>query len=163
MAFTKVPTADKISSLTPSLFNFTRDREFGTIHISQPSFIDTIARRFDISPGRSVMSPMDPSVDLRIATNADDTIDIPYASLIGNINYCAVATRPDISYATNKCTQFTSKPTLIHWEAAKHIIRYLLHTCEYGITYLQQGVGIKGYGHHIASFTDADFAGDIND
>jgi hypothetical protein len=47
---------------------------------------------------------MDSSLDLRVATNTDDTLDIPYASLIGSLNYCAIATRPDISYATNKCT-----------------------------------------------------------
>ena len=71
--------------------------------------------------------------------------------------------RPDISYATNKCVQFTSKLMLIHWEAAKRIICYLLHTRKYGITYLQHRIGIKGYTHHLASFTDADFAGDVND
>jgi hypothetical protein len=98
-----------------------------------------------------------------VATNADETVDIPYASLIGSINYCAVATRPDISYASNKCAQFTSKPTLVRWEAAKRILRYLLHTKEYGICYSQTGNGIEGYAHNLAGFTDADFAGDIND
>ena len=38
------------------------------------------------------MSLMDPSIDLHVATNVDDTIDIPYALLIGSINYCAVVT-----------------------------------------------------------------------
>jgi hypothetical protein len=140
-----------------------RNRELGTIHISQPSFINTIAKRFEITSGRSVISPMDQNSDLRVATNADDTIDVPYASLIGSINYCAVSTRPDISYATNKCAQFTSQPTLEHWEAAKRIIRYLLHTKEHGITYVQDGAGVEGYAHNLAGFTDADFAGDVND
>lgn len=63
-----------------------QNRELGTIHVSQPSFINTIAWRFDIPPGRPVMSPMDASIDLRIATNMDNTIDVPYASLIGSIN-----------------------------------------------------------------------------
>ena len=86
----------------------TRNRSLSTIHISQPSFISTIAKRFNISPGRSITSPMDHSVDLHVATNEDDTVDVPYASLIGSINYCAVSTRPDISYATNRCAQFIS-------------------------------------------------------
>ena len=140
-----------------------RNCNLGTIHISQPSFINTIAKRFNISSGRSVTSPMDPSIDLRIAMDIDDTIDIPYTSLIVSINYCAISTCPDIVYATNKCAQFTSRPTLVHWEAAKRIVRYLLHTKEYGITYTQGGKGIEGYAHNLAGYTDADYASDVND
>ena len=140
----------------------TRDRELGTIHISQPSFINTIARRFDITSGRAIASPMDSSTDLRTSTNTDETIDVPYASLIGSINYCAISTRPDIAFATNKCAQFTSSPTLSHWEAARRIVRYLLNTRDYGITYRQEGNGAEGYAHNLAGFTDADFAGDVN-
>ena len=92
----------------------THDCDLGTIHISQPSFINTIARRFDITSGRAVSSPMDPSADLCSSTNTDSTIDIPYASLIGSINYCAISTQLDIAFATNKCAQFTSRPNLSH-------------------------------------------------
>jgi hypothetical protein len=137
----------------------TRDRELGTIHISQPSFIDTIAQRFDITQGRAISSPMDASASLHASTNTDDTIDVPYASLIGSINYCAISTRPDIAYATNKCAQFTSKPSFAHWEAAKRIVHYLSSTKDYGIMYRQEGKGVEGYGHNLAGFMDADFAG----
>ena len=141
----------------------TRDRDLGTIHISQPSFINTIACRFNIMSGRAITSPMDPSTDLRTSTNTDEIIDVPYASLIGSINYCTISTRPDIAFATNKCAQFTSNPTLSHWEAARQIVRYLLNTKDYGITYQQEGNGAEGYAHNLAGFTDADFAGDVND
>ena len=140
-----------------------RNRELGTIHISQPSFIDTIAKRFNISPGKRITSPMLNTIDLRISTTEDETINIPYASLIGSINYCSIFTRPDISYATNKCAQFTSKPTSEHWEAAKRIVRYLVHTKNYGIKYKSKGLGLEGFAHNLAGFTDADFAGDVND
>ena len=106
---------------------------------------------------------MDSSADLRISTNDDETIDIPYASLIGSINYCAISTQPDIAFTTNKCAQFTSKPNLTHWEAAKRIVCYLLNTKDYGITYKQEGNGVEGYAHNLAGFTDVDFAGDVND
>jgi len=140
-----------------------RSRELGTIHISQPAFITTIAKRFDVTPGRTVSSPMDNNTNFRMATDDEEAINIPYASLIGSINYCAVSTRPDIAYATNKCAQFASKPTLAHWEAAKRIVRYLLHTKEYGILYKMSGGGIEGYAHNMAGYVDADFAGDLND
>ena len=34
---------------------------------------------------------------------------------------------------------------------------------DYGITYKQEGKGVEGYGHNLAGFMDADFAGNIND
>ena len=136
------------------------DHDLGTIQILQPSFINTILRHFDITSGRAVSSPMDPSADLCSSTNTDSTIDIPYASLIGSINYCAISTQPDIAFATNKCAQFTSRPNLSHWEAAKRVVHYLLNMRDHGIKYTQAGNGVEGYTHNLAGFTDADFAGD---
>lgn len=107
------------------------DKDHGTIHISQPTFIDTIARHFDISTGQSISSPMCTSMILSQCADAEGSINVPYTSLIGSLNYCAIATQPDISYAMNKCTQYTSKSTITHWEAAKHIVCYLLCTREY--------------------------------
>jgi hypothetical protein len=90
---------------------------------------------------------MDSTIKFLKASADDDTLDIPYASFIGSINYCSIATRPDIAYATNKCAQFTHKLTLVHWEAAKQIVRYLTHTAEHGILFQREGKGVEGYCH----------------
>ena len=122
-----------------------------------------IAKIFNISFRRTITSPMDPSLDLCTAMNAGDTIDIPYMLLIGSSNYCTISTCPNISYATNKCAQFTSQLTLIRGGSS------LAHT---GLSITSQGVwhyihmdekGIKGYAHNLAGFTDTDYAGDVND
>ena len=139
------------------------NRDTSTIHLSQPTFIDTIAKHFDISIGKIAKSPMDINIDLQKTTANESRIDAPYSSLIGSINYCAIATRPDISYATNKCAQFTSKPSLVHWEAAERIVRYLLQTCGHGITFRKEERGTEGYKHLLTGYTDADFTGDSND
>jgi Reverse transcriptase (RNA-dependent DNA polymerase) len=91
-----------------------RNRTNGTIHISQPAFIDTIPKQFDLQAGRCINNPMDPTLDLRKSIDSDAIISIPYASLVGCINYCAMATQPNIAYAVNKCAQFTSHPSLDH-------------------------------------------------
>jgi hypothetical protein len=140
-----------------------RDRDEGTIHISQPAFIKTIAKRFDITLGKSLKSPMDHITNFRKILPDEEGTNVPYASLIGSINYCAIATRPDIAFATNKCAQFTSNPSLIHWEAARRVVQYLWQTQDYGIIYRQEGKGIEGYAHQLAAFTDVVFAGDSND
>ena len=141
----------------------TRNRIKGQIHISQPTYIDSIAKRFNITPGKSITTPMETSIDLRASTIADQLINILYASLIGSINYCATFTQPDISYAVHKCAQFISNPTNNHWQAAKRILRYLTCTKDSGILYKSHGTRITGYSHHLARFTDAYFAGDVND
>ena len=105
-----------------------RNRDVGTIHLSQPTFINTIAKHFNITIRRPTKSPMDATINYWKTNTDDKPADIPYASIIGSLNYCAIATRPDISYATNKCAQFTSRPSQVHWEAAKRILQYLLQT-----------------------------------
>ena len=46
-----------------------------------------------------------------------------------------VTCRPDISYAVIKLSQYSTKPSQIHFEAIKHIYTYLYTTKEEGITY----------------------------
>jgi len=53
-----------------------RNRDIGTIHISHPSFIVTIAKRFTISPGHPITSPMNISAELKTAMDSDETINI---------------------------------------------------------------------------------------
>jgi histone deacetylase 1/2 len=66
-------------------------------------------------------------------------------------------TRPDISFAVNKVCQFLSQPTEVHWEAVKRILRYVKGT-------LQTGLQIrKSPLTGISIFTDADWAGDVDD
>ena len=100
---------------------------------------------------------------LKIASPEDSPAMIPYSSLIGSLNYCALFTRPDVSFAVNKCAQYSSKPTLKHWAAATCILRYLIHTKNYGITYKRGGIGLDDYDHHLIGYTNANYAGDVDD
>ena len=74
-----------------------------------------------------------------MSSTTDNLIDIPHTLLIGSLNYCLIATWTDISFAVNKCVQFISKSSIMHWEAAKRIVQYLLHTREYNIMYKSEG------------------------
>ena len=63
----------------------------------------------------------------KVHWNDDCTILIEKSgkSAIGSLMYAAIATRPDIAYAVNSLSQFNVKPSWTHWNAVKHVLRYL--------------------------------------
>ena len=50
---------------------------------------------------------------------------LPYRSLIGCLAYLASGTRSDISYAVSLLSRSLANPTLEHWRAALHVLRYV--------------------------------------
>ena len=64
-----------------------------------------------------------------------------------------LGTRPDISFAVTKMSQFTSNPTKEHLDRALYICRYLLGTADYALTYGKSDTGIIAYA-------DADWGSD---
>jgi len=48
--------------------------------------------------------------------------------LIGSLQYAVLATRPDISFAISKLTQFLNNPGQAHFKAATRVLRYLKGT-----------------------------------
>ena len=68
-----------------------------------------------------------------------------------------VNTRPDISFAFNSLSQLMVDPRRVHWTVAKHILRYIRGTVEYGLVYERKG------SVQLAGFIDADWAGCVED
>jgi len=72
--------------------------------------------------------------------DASDDKDVDptlYRRLIGSLMYL-VNTRPDICFAVNTLSQFMVEPKRAHWEAARHILRYIHNTIEYGLKYTRE-------------------------
>jgi hypothetical protein len=61
--------------------------------------------------------------------------DVPYASVVGALNYLAIATRPDIAYVVGCLARFNANPGPKHWTAAKHLLRYLKGTSNLKLMY----------------------------
>ena len=62
-------------------------------------------------------------------------------------------TRPDIYFVVNTLNQFLTDPRHVHLIAAKHILRYLKGTVDYGLKYeVNQNINLEGY-------VDSDWAG----
>src|SRR6266699_63833 len=58
-----------------------------------------------------------------------------YARLLGELQWAANMTRPDIAYAINKLATYTTNPSLQHVGILKCILCYLARTKNLSITY----------------------------
>ncbi|GBL79928.1 Retrovirus-related Pol polyprotein from transposon TNT 1-94 [Araneus ventricosus] len=70
----------------------------------------------------------------------------------------AITTHPDIAFAVNVVSRFTSNPGQVHWNAVKRIFRYLKGTAAYGIEYSL----VIDSACHLAGYSDVDFANDVD-
>jgi hypothetical protein len=68
-----------------------------------------------------------------------------------------VNTRPDICFVVNTLSQFQVELRQEHWIAAKHVLRYIHGTINYGLRYTASS-DIQLHG-----FTDSDWAGSAED
>ena len=65
--------------------------------------------------------------------------------MIGSLMY-STNTRPDICFAVNTLSQFLIDPRHVHLIVAKHILRYLRGTIDYGLKYEAiQKINLEGY------------------
>ncbi|XP_074373621.1 secreted RxLR effector protein 161-like [Apium graveolens] len=77
--------------------------------------------------------------------------------MIGGLRYL-VNTRPNISYLVGIASRFMERPTVLHLNAMKRILRYVKGTLNYGLIYK------KGHGDYLlAGYSDSDLAGNVDD
>jgi hypothetical protein len=135
----------------------TRDRDARSLSLCQSSFIDTILARFSLADAKPYGTPMVPAANYSKRDSPTSPADIarmrkvPYREAIGSLMYVAIATRPDISFAVSCLSQFLENPGEAHWQAVKHVFRYLAGTRDQALTYGTEQRDLHGY-------TDADGA-----
>jgi hypothetical protein len=105
---------------------------------------------------KSMDTPM--NADIRKVKVLDSNPVDPslYRQLIGSLMYL-VNTRPDIFFAVNTLSQFQVEPRQEHWIAAKHVLRYIRGTINYGLIYTASS------DIQLHEFTDSDWAGSAED
>jgi hypothetical protein len=107
-----------------------------TISISQERYIDSLLEKEGMTGANAVSTPLDPNQ--KIKENPDGNQgnrSNSYARLLGELQFLANATRPDIIFAVNRLASFTANPSIQHTGMLKRILRYLQGTKSYGITY----------------------------
>uniref|UniRef100_A0A0W0FHU5 Retrovirus-related Pol polyprotein from transposon TNT 1-94 n=1 Tax=Moniliophthora roreri TaxID=221103 RepID=A0A0W0FHU5_MONRR len=65
----------------------------------------------------------------------NSTIRSQFQSVIRSLLYLCLGMQPDITFPVIKLLQYGTNPTQEHLNKAKYIIRYLIGTCKYSLTY----------------------------
>ena len=79
-----------------------------------------------------------------------------YRKMIGSLMYLTNM-RADICFAVNTLSQYMIEPRQVHLIAAKHVLKYLKGTIDYGLRYVADcEFGLVGY-------IDSDWAGSVTD
>jgi hypothetical protein len=83
----------------------------------------------------------------------------PYRSLVGELLYISVCTRPGIAYAVGMLSKYLDSASDLHWDAAVRVLLYLKGTINYG---LPLG-GKRQSTFSLRAYVDADYANDSQD
>ena len=92
-----------------------------------------------------ITTPM--ALNLKLLNDASlESVDATmYRQMIGSLMYL-MNTRPYICFAVNTLGQFLTDSRNVHLVAAKHILRYLRGTVDYGLKYnANQNINLEGY------------------
>jgi hypothetical protein len=135
-----------------------RDREAGTLQLSQRHYAEDILRTFNMS---DCMPKKYPMIKTLPAYGSDQKPQpdrrFPYLQFIGKLNYLARSTRPDLAFVASHLATFCSTYQEEHWKACLDVMRYIKSTVDASITYH------KNASDEPVGFSDANYAGDIGD
>jgi hypothetical protein len=126
------------------------------IFLNQGKYAVEILKRFDMLECKSMNTPMETKLKLMVDTSLELVDATLYRQIIGLLMYLT-NTRPDICFSVNTLSQYLVEPRRVHLVAAKHVMRYLKGTLEFGLCY-------KGYqDFRMIGYTDSDWARSVSD
>ncbi|CAB1110629.1 unnamed protein product [Ectocarpus sp. CCAP 1310/34] len=136
---------------------FSRDREAGTIEISQESYIRSVLERFNICRTSSI--PASPANDSRSVMEDEEAGDVPFREVVGCLMWIANNTRPETSNAVRTVARHSHEPKKSDWKAAQKILSCLKETAHLTLKYKQDTTVDVG----TLVYVDADFTSKATD
>lgn len=139
-----------------------RDREKGTLILSQQKYLEKVLRTFGMFEAKSVVTRTASHFKLRSlhpkerAEEYEYMKSLPYASVVGSLMYAMIGSRPDLGFAVGLISRFMSHPSREHWEAAKWVLRYVKRAYDMCLTFRRcSDFSIEGY-------SDSDYSTDLD-
>lgn len=134
-----------------------RNPTTGTISLLQDQYLLSLLELFDMSSCRPASTPLAPNSHLLPATDDEvsefEALGVSYRGIVGCLGYLSQCTRPELAYPCSILGQFLERPGITHWMAAKHVLRYLSGTRDFGLTYSRPSTIPQ-----ILGYSDSDWA-----
>jgi hypothetical protein len=124
------------------------------IFLNQGKYAVEILKRFDMLECKSMNTPMETKLKLLVDTSSEMVDATLYRHIIGSLMYLT-NTRPDICFFVNTLSQHLARR--VHLVVAKHVMRYLNGTLEYGLCYTGD------HDFRLYGYIDSDWAGSVYD
>lgn len=137
------------------------DRSDEGIFMSQKGFTNNLVAFAGLAYAKPTPTPLPLSHCLYEKTeettdeDSDEMRNVPYRSVLGSLLYLATKTRPDLATTVSMLSKFQEMPSLRHWKAMKHVVRYLKRTTNMGLRLPKTEEDVK-----LEVWSDADWARD---
>ena len=140
-----------------------RDRQRKTITVGQQSYLKKLFLRFNMQDAKPASTPGNSKEKLSredcpvTQAEKDEAAKYPYRAAVGSLMFAMLLSRPDIAYEVGQVSRFLENPGRKHVMAVKRIIRYLIKTEDYCITYGKRSQ-VPSKTNQLVCYSDADYA-----
>jgi hypothetical protein len=121
------------------------------LNLHQSVYASEVPKRFSMENSKPVSTPI-----TKIDTSEQASVEADkklFMQFLGSVMFLAIGTRPDLSYTISYLSRALQQPTVGHWIAAKHMLRYLSGSKNVGLIYTKN----KKFPD-IQIYADADWA-----
>ena len=126
----------------------------GVILINQKDYIIKILEKCKMLECYPTLTPAVPHSVLSAPIEKLNSDTYPYSSIVGQLLWISIMTRPDIAYQVGQLTRFISNYGQDQISAVKYVLRYLKGTMNKSIKY------DTNCGENLLAYTDATWAND---
>ena len=131
--FEKLPFEFRTTTNQPFV-GMTIEQHDDKLQLHQKHYIKDLITKYNLDNAATRDVPFD---NRQLPATTGEEINnekIPFQTLLGELQWVASLTRPDISYHVNSLAQYTQAYTKHHFHEAKNILRYLKGTIDKTIT-----------------------------
>ena len=124
------------------------------VELNLSHYLNEYLRDFNMQDCNPVSTPFAAGTDFLPGDSISDADVSRFRSMVGKLLFAANTCRPDLSFAASTLSRFIKDPKANHVAAAKHVLRYIKGTMNYGLSYNRCS------NFRLVGYSDSDWAGD---
>ncbi len=140
------------------------------IELNQAAYIDKILQRFSMADAKPAPTPFPSGVQLsdeqspQTDQEREEMQKVPYRQAVGALIHLITCTRPDVAFHVGQLARYSANPGRAHWQALKHLLRYLAATKQLSIRYTRNDPdGDKLTDLVLTGYVDASWGSETDD